>query len=252
MSISVTILTCNSARHLSKVLDALRSFDEVLILDSGSSDETLNIARLFPNVRIHSTVFKGFGPTHNEAVARARNDWIFSVDSDEIVTPELAMEISSTVLDESMVYSVPLKNYLYGKWIRHCGWHPDRHIRIFNRRRTRFNDAHVHEAILTEGLREFRLREFLLHFSFSSSADFLTKIQRYSDLFAEQNAGRKSSSLAKAISRAAWSFLKVYFLQFGFLSGRAGFVIAAANSQGVYYKYLKLAEANERRHEQCS
>ena len=246
MPITVTILACNSALHFSKVLEALRPFGEVLILDSGSTDTTLEIAKQFPNVRIQHTTFKGFGPLHNEAVALAQNDWIFSVDSDEVVTPELAAEILATRLDAGAVYSVPLKNYFDGQWIRHCGWYPDRHVRIFNRTQTRFTDTHVHEGIITSGLRKISLRSPLLHFSFSSVSSFITKIQRYSDLFAEQNAGRVKSSLAKALTRATWAFFKTYILQRGFLSGKAGFIISAYNSQCVYYKYIKLAEANQR------
>lgn len=252
MPMTVTILTCNSARHIARVLEALRPFDEVVVLDSGSTDETCALAQQFPNVRLHRTVFKGFGATHNEALALARNDWIFSVDSDEVVTPELAAEIAAIKRDEGAVYSIPFKNYFDGKWIRYCGWNPDRHVRIFNRRRTRFAETQVHECIPTGGLREVPLRAPMLHYSFSSAADFLTKIQRYSDLFAEQNAGRKPSSLTKAVIRSVWAFFKAYFLQLGFLDGRAGFIIAAANSQGVYYKYMKLAEANQRHRPQCS
>ena len=243
--VSVTILTFNSARHLEKVLTALRCFDDVVVLDSGSRDETLNMARKFTNVRIFETAFMGFGPMHNKASALALHDWIFSVDSDEVVAPELAAEIQSLSADDGAVYSVSLKNYFNGKWIRHCGWYPDRHVRLFNRKRTTFSNARVHEKIVTEGMREIPLQGPILHYSFSGSGDFLIKIQRYSDLFVEENRGIKTSSLTKAISRSVWSFFKHYFFQLGFLSGREGFIISAANSQGVYYKYVKLMEANQ-------
>lgn len=244
LPVSVTILTFNSARHLEKVLAALRCFDDVVVLDSGSRDETLNIARQFPNVRIFETVFSGFGPMHNQATALALHDWVFSVDSDEVVSAELAAEIQALGPDDGTVYSVSLKNYFNGKWIRYCGWYPDRHVRLFNRKRTTFSNARVHEQIITEGLREVLLQGPVLHYSFSGSGDFLTKMQRYSDLFAEENRGRKTSSLTKAIARSGWSFLKHYFFQLGFLSGREGFIISAANSHGVFYKYVKLMEAN--------
>src|SRR6202142_322498 len=108
--ISVTILTKNSARHLYQVLDAVRAFDEVVILDSGSSDDTLEIAREFPNVKMHTTRFKGFGALHNEASALARNDWILSLDSDEVMTTELVREITALPLNEHAVYSVCMHN----------------------------------------------------------------------------------------------------------------------------------------------
>ena len=243
--VSVTILTFNSARHLEKVLAALRCFDDVVVLDSGSRDETLNIARKFTNVRIFETVFMGFGPMHNKASALALHDWIFSVDSDEVVSPELAAEIQSLGANDGAVYSVSLKNYFNGKWIRHCGWYPDRHVRLFNRKRTTFTNARVHEQIITTSLKEIPLQGPILHYSFSGSGDFLVKMQRYSDLFVEENKGIKNSSLTKAVSRSVWSFFKHYFIQLGFLSGREGFIISAANSQGVFYKYVKLMEANQ-------
>ena len=243
--VSVTILTFNSARHLDKVLSALRGFDDVVVLDSGSRDDTLTIARAFPNVRILETTFHGCGPMHNLASSHARHDWILSVDSDEVVSPELATEIRTLGDDTGIVYYFPFKNYYNGKWIRHCGWYPDHHLRLYHRHRTSFSNTRVHEKIITEGLREVHLREHIHHYSFSSAGDFLVKMHRYSDLFAEENRGRKTSSLTKAIARSFWAFLKHYIFQLGILSGREGFIIAAANCQGVFYKYVKLMEANQ-------
>lgn len=244
--ISVTILTKDSARLLREVLEALGSFDEVLIADNGSSDATLEIGRAFPNVKIHCTEFKGFGPLHNEVAALARYDWIFSVDSDEVLTPELVAELRALRLDDNCVYSVASKNFYNGKWIRWCGWYPDRKLRLYNRKRTRFSDAQVHESILTEGMRTAELRNPMNHFSYTSVADFITKTQRYSELFAQENKGRKKSSLGSAISHGATAFLKSYLLKRGFLDGREGFVICAYQGLVAYYKYLKLLEANEK------
>ena len=246
LPISVTILTKDSARLLREVLEALRSFDEVVILDNGSKDTTLEIAGEFPNVKIHRTEFKGFGPLHNEAAALARHDWILSLDSDEVISPELLVEIRALTLDDNCVYSVSMKNFYNGKWIRWCGWHPDRHVRFYNRKRTRFSDAQVHEGILTEGLREVALQNPVNHFSYTSVADFIAKTQRYSELFAQENRGRKKSSISIAVARGSAAFLKSYFLKRGFLGGREGFIISAYQSFVTYYKYLKLLEANER------
>jgi len=244
--ISVTILTKDSARMLREVLEALRPFDEVLIADNGSSDATLEIAREFPNVKIHRTEFKGFGPLHNEAAELARNDWIFSVDSDEVLTPELVAELRAMGLDENCVYSVASKNFYNGKWIRRGGWYPDRKLRLYNRKRTRFSDAQVHESVLTEGLCVAELQNPMNHFSYTCVADFITKTQRYSELFAQENRGRKKSSVSKAVSHGTAAFLKSYVLKRGFLDGRKGFVICAYQGMVAYYKYLKLLEANEK------
>ena len=245
--ISVTILTKNSARHLDPVLDAVRAFDEVVILDSGSSDDTLEIARQFSNVKIHTTRFKGFGALHNEAAALARNDWIFSLDSDEVMTTELVREITSLALDEHAVYSVCMHNYYNGKWIRRCGWYPDRHVRFFHRMKTHFTVNEVHERVLTDGLREIALAGPVRHYSFSCVADFIAKAQLYSDLFARQHQGKKSSSIGKAVRHGIAAFAKSFLIKRGFLDGREGFIVSAANAMGTFYKYLKLMEANEKK-----
>src|SRR5476649_2059315 len=120
--ISVTILTRNSAKYLTEVLTALHSFNDVVIYDTGSSDTTFEIAKQFDNVTIHQGTFEGFGVTHNQASAIAKNDWILSIDSDEIVTAELAQEIANTSLNSNSVYSFPRNNFYNGKWIKGCGW----------------------------------------------------------------------------------------------------------------------------------
>lgn len=245
--ISVTILTKNSARHLSEVLHSVRSFDEVVILDSGSSDDTLDIASQFSNVVIYTTRFKGFGPLHNEASALARNNWIFSLDSDEVMTAELVQEIGSLALEEDAIYSVCMHNYYNGKWIRRCGWYPDRHVRFFHRNKTRFTENEVHERILADGLREIALAGPVRHYSFSCVADFITKVQLYSDLFARQHQGKKSASIGKAVRHGLAAFAKSFLIKRGFLDGREGFIVSAANGMGTFYKYLKLMEANAKR-----
>jgi glycosyltransferase involved in cell wall biosynthesis len=244
--ISVTILTKNSEAYLKEVLQALDAFDEVLICDTGSHDNTFNICKQFSNVIIHELPFTGFGPTHNLASSLARNDWILSIDSDEIVTAELAHEIEELKLQLGFVYSFPRHNEYKGKWIKWCGWYPDRQVRIYNRKETSFTDAQVHESIQLGSLNEVRLQSPLRHYSYSSVSDFLKKMQSYSDLFALQYQGKKSSSLLKAISHGFFAFFKSYFLKKGFLGGQEGFEISFYNANTAFYKYLKLAEANQR------
>lgn len=242
--ISVTILTKNSAKYLSQVLSALTSFQEVLIYDTGSIDTTLEIAGKYPNVRILQGQFEGFGPTHNKASLAAQNDWILSIDSDEVVTPELEEEIRQLSLDPESVYSFPRKNYYRGKWIRWCGWHPDRQIRIYNRLKTRFTDAQVHEAIIANHLIHVSLKASIVHYPYESTADFLHKMQNYSLLFAEQYKGKRASSTLKAIRHGLFAFFKSYFIKKGFFGGSEGFIISVYNANTAFYKYLKLAEKN--------
>jgi glycosyltransferase involved in cell wall biosynthesis len=242
--ISITILTKNSEKHLEKVLEALRSFGEVLIYDTGSTDRTLDIASGYPNVTIVQGVFDGFGNAHNKASSMARNDWILSIDSDEVLTSELKEEIAGLKLDPLSVYSFPRKNFYNGKWIKWCGWHPDRVVRLYNKRRTSFTDCDVHERVISEGLGHCRLTSSVEHYPYGGTRDFLAKMQHYSDLFARQNRGKKKSSFAKALWRGWFTFFKSYILKRGFLGGKEGFIISLYNANTAFYKYIKLMEAN--------
>lgn len=242
--VTVTVLTKNSQKYLNEVLSALALFDEVVVCDTGSKDNTLEIAKRFPNVVIYERPFIGFGPTHNIASSLAKNDWILSVDSDEIVTQPLAEEIQQLALTRGSVYSFPRHNEYREKWIRWCGWHPDRQIRLYNRLDTKFTDAQVHEAVDASCLNKVSLSSPLRHYSYANVHDFLEKMQTYSTLFAQQYQGKKSSSLGKAISHGLYTFFKSYFLKRGFMGGQEGFEISLYNANTAFYKYLKLAEAN--------
>ncbi len=242
--ISVTILTKNSQAHLGEILDALQTFDEVVVYDTGSTDQTLEIARAYPNVSLYQQPFVGFGPTHNLASEKARNDWILSIDSDEVPTPELIQELQNESLDTQFVYSLPRNNYFNGKWIRWCGWYPESVVRLYHRKHTRFSDDQVHEGVVTDGMKIKTFKGALKHYSYDSIGQFLEKMQLYSELFAKQYVGRKRSSLSKAIGHGVFGFFKSYILKRGILGGYEGFVISLYNGHTAYYKYLKLREYN--------
>ncbi len=246
-NLSVTILTKNCGDTLVATLQSLETFSEVLVLDTGSVDDTLEIAGEFPNVKIHHAEFKGFGPLHNEATSIASHDWVLSIDSDEILTAELIQEIHELDLDPNYVYSIQRDNYFNGKKIRCCaGWYPDPVVRLYNRRRTRFSNDAVHEKILREDLHVITLQGALKHTPYRTTSDFLEKMQKYSTLFAEQNRGKKRSSLSKALLHGITAFIKNYIFKRGILGGKEGFIISLYNSQTAYYKYLKLAELNKK------
>jgi glycosyltransferase involved in cell wall biosynthesis len=244
--ISVTVLTKNSQKYLKDVLKSLSPFNEVLVYDTGSTDSTLEIAAQFPNVKIIEAPFIGFGPTHNMASAAAKNHWILSIDSDEVVSAEMIQAIESQKLDPNTVYAFPRHNYFNGKFIKWCGWYPDRQMRLYDRTKTRFTDAQVHEAIISSGMRNVVLAGPIIHYSYATIADFLSKMQSYSTLFAVQNAGTKKSSPLKAIGHGFFAFFKSYILKSGFLGGYEGFVISMYNGHTAFYKYLKLYEANNK------
>jgi glycosyltransferase involved in cell wall biosynthesis len=240
-SISVTILTKNSAKTLAETLDALTRFPEVLVIDTGSTDGSLEIAKKYPNVHLLFEPFQGFGKLHNLASQKASQDWILSIDSDEVLSSELTQEISDLALDPKAVYSLNRCNYFQGKWIKCCsGWYPDPVIRLYHRQATRFTDAAVHEAVIAEGLKVVPLRGKCFHTPYLSIDSLLAKMQLYTTLFAEENAGRPSS-LGKALWRGFAAFIKNYFLKRGFLGGREGLILSLYNAQTTYYKYLKLA-----------
>ncbi len=229
--ISATVLTRNSARRLDKCLASLANFDEVVVLDSGSSDATESICARYPNVRFESHDFAGFGAQHNYAIQLCRNDWIFSLDSDEELSSPLP-----TTLDPIKAYSFPRKNFYRGQWIKGCGWSPDRVIRLFHKGHARFSDDPVHERVLAQEVID--LPTAIIHEPYTCIADFLTKMQLYSDLFQTT----KRVSLATAITHAVGAFFKSYFLKRGFLDGPAGFIISAYNAHTAFYKYLKARE----------
>lgn len=246
--ISVTVLAKNSEKYLKEVLKSLAPFGEVILYDTGSTDKTIEIAQSFPNVRVHKAQFIGFGPTHNMATAATKNQWVLSIDSDEIVSPELIRSIADEQIDPKSVYSFPRHNYFNGKFIKWCGWYPDRQIRLYNKTKTKFSDDQVHEAIISQSMRHVALQGPIIHYSYGTLADFLSKMQSYSSLFASQNQGKKKSSLAKALSHGAFAFFKSYVLKRGFMGGYEGYVISAYNGHTAYYKYLKLHEANKELH----
>jgi glycosyltransferase involved in cell wall biosynthesis len=243
--ISATILVKNGEKHLEKVLQALSGFSEVVVLDTGSSDSTIEIAKKFPNVTLYEKAFIGFGPSHNELSSLARHDWILSVDADEVVTKELCDEVLTLPLDENSVYGIGRHNFFRNKIVYGCGWYPDIVWRLYNRKKTRFSDAQVHESLITEGLKRVCLKGHIQHYPYETISDFLSKMQYYSTLFAKQYQGKKKSSLWHAIGHGLFAFFKSYILKRGFMSGSDGFIISLYNGHTAYYKYLKLQEMND-------
>ena len=243
--ITVTILTRNSAKYLAECLGALAAFDEVLLLDNGSTDDTMEIAGRFPNVSLYEHPFIGFGPMKNLAVDKASNDWILSIDSDEVLTPELVREILSLELDDRVFYTIERDNYYHGRLIRGCGWANDRVNRLFNRRRTRFDDRLIHEGIIAgEGMRAELLVGRMKHHTFDDASQLVHKMQQYSTLWAEENRGRRRTTPSGALLSGLFTFFKSYLLQSGWRYGYEGLLISISNANGAFYKYIKLYEAD--------
>ncbi|MDG6894997.1 glycosyltransferase family 2 protein [Volucribacter amazonae] len=247
LPITVTILTKNSQTYLKQCLNALQDFDEIIVLDNGSSDKTLTIAQQYPNVVIQHHTFIGFGEMKNLAASFAKHSWILNIDSDEIFTPELIQEIRQLDLSNpNRVYAIPRINHYRGKPIKTCGWYPDYVKRLYHKSAVQFNHKKVHESLqLTQDHQIIKLNHPFVHYSFANAEGLINKMQQYTSLFAEQQKFQKRSSLLTAIGHGISAFIKNYFIKKGILSGADGFVISFANACGAYYKYVKLAEANQ-------
>ena len=243
-AVTATVLTKNSENKIGNCLSALKSFPEVVVLDNGSTDKTLEIAAKFENVKVFRSEFIGFGALKNLAAAHASNNWIFSVDSDETVTEKLAESILTHRLNPDEIGTVHRRNHYRGRRIDACGWQNDISKRLYNRKHVTFSDSLVHESLAGSN-RTIRLRGDLNHFPFDNASQLLDKAQFYSSLYAAENRFRRRSSIFKAAARSVTTFVRDYIFKYGFLYGQDGLFISGANATGAFYKYAKLYEANK-------
>jgi len=241
MSVTATVITKNEAVCIRTCLESLAWVDEIIVIDSGSTDQTVEICREYTD-KIILTDWPGFGPQKNRALAMATKDWVLSLDADERVTPELREEMQAAMADPvgKAAFAMPRRSSYCGRPMRHSGWWPDYVTRLFRRGQARFSDDLVHERLIVEGS-VGRLREPLLHEAFSDLEEVLDTMNRYSTAGARMMHDRKErAGLSTALLHGLWSFLSTYFLRAGFLDGREGFMLAISNAEGTYYKYLKL------------
>jgi len=242
-SISCVIIAKDAASTIGSVLDALQSFEDVVLYLNNSSDNTKEIALSYSNVHLIEGDFLGFGPTKNIASSYAKNAWIFSLDADEVISQEFTQNLRKLTLDDVKVYSILRENYYKKTPVKHC-WGSDTIVRLYNREKTTFTQKHVHEKIITDGFKVQELDGIVRHYPYSTITDFIVKLERYSTIYAEDNVGKKNSSPSKAFFNAQFSFFKTYFLKRGFLDGYAGLIIAFSHMATNFYKYMKLYERN--------
>jgi len=243
--ISIVMIAKNADQSLQSSLNSLKEFDEVILYLNDSSDNTKKIAQKYKNVKIIEGEFLGFGPTKNKAASFAKNEWIFSLDSDEVISKEMFKNIEKLKLDNLAVYEIKRSNYYKSKKIEHCGWSEEKIIRIYNKTVTAFNNNMVHEKIMIKDLNIITIDGELKHYPYNSISQFIQKADYYSEIFAKQNIRKKSSTPTKAVLNATFSFFKTYILKKGFLDGYVGLLISVSHAVTNFYKYMKLYELNK-------
>ena len=251
--ISVCIICKNEETKIKKCLESVLWADEIIIVDAGSSDKTLDIVKNYTsNIHIRDD-WQGFGLQRRRAEELATNDWLFTLDSDEVVSEELAQEIRNAVnhATTNQVFSVNRLTHFCGQFIYHSGWYPDRIARIYNKNHYRYNDKMVHESLncidMTNGEKAkiHALKSSLIHYTFSNLSDYLAKRNRYAEAWAEQRFKRgKKGSLLKGFLAACFAFFRHYILRRGFLDGKVGVLIAMIQFQYTFNKYAILAYKN--------
>ncbi len=246
--ISCVIIAKNAEATLINTLDSLKSFADIVLYNNDSTDKTEEIARNYANVNLVQGEFIGFGSSKNKAANFAQNDWILSLDADEVLSNEFIQNIKQTALDEECVYTILRENYYQSTIIKHC-WGQDIISRIYHKKQTAFTDKKVHESIMTDGFNIKPMSGAIKHTPYSTITDFIIKLDRYSTLYATENMGKKTSYPFKAIMNAHFAFFKTYFLKKGFLDGYPGLLIAFSHMATTFYKHMKLYEMNKNLHQ---
>ena len=245
--LSAIIIAKNEAANIGACLDSVAFADERIVVDSGSDDETVAIAKA-KGARVEFHAFKGFGRQFNHALSLAQGEWVFSIDADERVSPGLAKELQQAMIDGAADgYEVPRLSTFCGREMRHSGWYPDYVLRLWRRGRARWTEDLVHPRPVCTGT-VVRLKQPLNHHPVLRIDQSLSRMDHYSTLAAEMLVARgKRVSFASGITHGLWTFLRTYLLRGGFLDGREGFLLAVANAEGTYYKYMKAWLASRHR-----
>jgi glycosyltransferase involved in cell wall biosynthesis len=241
--LSVTIITYNEEKNIRECLDSVRWADEIVVLDSHSTDRTEGICKEYTD-KIFQNEWLGYGRQKNLCAERAENDWIFNVDADEVVTPELKAELMEFLSSSPpfSAYLMPRRNYFGDRWIRYGGWYPDYIVRVYNKRKARFNHSDVHESVQVSD-RPGILRGTIKHYTYNNLRDYISRQNRYSSLSAEDMAREGRGVYWYDLSlRPIFAFIKIYVLRMGFREGGLGFILSIGHSFYTFLKYAKLWE----------
>ncbi len=246
--LSVVVITKDEEANITRCLESVGWADELIVVDSGSTDRTVEIARQF-GAKILEIGWDGYGPAKRTGVDAAGGDWVLNIDADEQVSGELAEEIKQVVDGEAAAvgYEMPRRTRFLTRWIYHCGWYPDYVTRLFRRDKGNFDDAPIHEAVILDGPKG-RLEGELLHYCFVSLEQYLTKFNRYTSIGADAAYNRgKRTNLFDLTGRPVASFFAHYVARQGFRDGFEGFVISVLSAVSVFVKYAKLRHLAKKR-----
>jgi len=245
VKISATIVTLNEERNLPRALETLDCVDEVVVVDSGSTDRTRDTALRY-GARVIEHEWPGYAAQKNFAAAQASYDWILSLDADEALSETLSAEIMRLKRDgpRAAGYRMPRRAQYLGRWILHSGWYPDHKLRLYDRRRGRWTGDYVHESVQVDGPVEL-LRADLLHYTCDSLSQHLKTLDRYTTLAAQElRAHGHRANPARLLLAPPWTFLKTYLLQQGFRDGHQGLLISAMAAWYVFLKWAKTMESS--------
>lgn len=239
--LSIIIVAKDEAANIADCVRSAAFADEVIVLDSGSTDGTRDLAGR-AGAKVVATNWPGYGPQNNRGIDLASGDWFFSLDADERISAELAAEIRAAIErpDAPNGFRVPRSSMYCGRFMKHGGWTPDYTRRLARRGHGRFTEHFLHANLQVNGA-VGTLRHPIIHYSYRSMESVLEKLNRYSSASARDmtTAGRQGS-LGRAIGHGLWAFFRTYVLRLGFLDGRWGFMLAVSNAEGTYYRYVKL------------
>ena len=242
-TVSAVVITKNEDAVIRRCLESLAWADEVIVMDSGSTDRTLEICREL-GAKVFDADWQGPATQRNRGIEKSSGEWILALDADEWVTDELRREIEDTLAARSkpVAYRMPRLSSYCGRFMRHGGWWPDYIWRLFRREAARFGGGIVHDHLVCQGPKG-KLRNHLMHEPFTDPAKVLVKLNAYSTWGAERmHEDGERSGLLRAVGHGAWTFFRTYVLRGGFLDGREGFMLAVSNAEGTYYKYVKLMQ----------
>lgn len=242
-AVSVVVITKDEEKNIRDALVSASFADETIVLDSFSTDGTVDICREFTD-KVFQEEWRGFSGQKQRAVELAGNDWVFVLDADERITPALSEEIKKLVEagPDKPGYYCPRRNHFMGMEIRHGGWYPDYSVRLFDRRHGRFQDRAVHEAVKLDGEPGY-LKNTMLHFTYDSVSDYLRRMDKYSTLAAkEMQKGGRRAKISDLLLRPHMTFIKMYLLKGGFRDGIHGLLLAGLYSYYTFSKYAKLME----------